>query len=96
MSIEEMVRQLPSKEQHEVMDFVQFLILKKRSTSKRQGTKRNGERSAAMSTKEKEERRKKTMALAGSFNDMSDEDYRAYVKETKRLHKTLFRRKVEL
>jgi hypothetical protein len=49
-----------------------------------------------MSAKEKEERRKRIMALAGSFNDMSDKDYKEYVKETKRLHKNLFKRKVEL
>ncbi len=45
---------------------------------------------------DKEARTKKMLSLAGSFGDMSEKEYKAFVKETKTTRKRLFKRKVKL
>ena len=46
--------------------------------------------------KDKEARVKEIMSFAGSLSDMSKKDYNEYLRETRRVRKQLFRRKVKL
>ncbi len=46
--------------------------------------------------KNKEARVRKMMSLAGSFRDMSEKEYKAFLKETREIRKRLFKRRVKL
>ena len=45
---------------------------------------------------EKTENRKKILALAGSWSDMSDEDFQDYLRQAKQTGSELFNREVDL
>lgn len=51
---------------------------------------------AAGREKEKEENRKKILALAGSWSDMSEEDFQDYLQRTKEVGDELFNREIDL
>ena len=46
--------------------------------------------------REKTENRKKILALAGSWSDMSDEDFQDYLRQAKQTGSELFNREVDL
>ena len=46
--------------------------------------------------KRNESIRKKTLAFAGTFNDMGEKGYRDFTKELRKIRKNLFTRKVNL
>lgn len=51
---------------------------------------------AADLEREKTENRKKILALAGSWSDMSDEDFQDYLRQAKQTGSELFNREVDL
>lgn len=52
--------------------------------------------SLKISTKKSEKKRKKILSFAGAFNDISQNDYDDFVKETKKTRAELFEREIKL
>jgi len=53
-------------------------------------------KSLEQNSKKKNSHKKDLMSFAGSWKDMSNEDYKDFVRETKRIRKNLFSRKIKI
>lgn len=52
--------------------------------------------SLKINPKKSEKKRKKILSFAGAFNDMSQDDYDDFVKETRKTRTELFEREIKL